>query len=216
MSQTSINPDEIKHILFDLGGVLLNIDYNRTADAFKKLGIEDFDTLYSQAKQSGLFDDFEKGIITDQLFISELSHRIPGSVKEEKIVEAWNAMLLNFPVERISLLKVLKENYKLYLLSNTNEIHFRAFNNMFIDRFNFSFSKLFHEDYYSHLIGMRKPDHEIFRYVLKDQNIKIDELLFIDDSEQHIESARRLGIKSLLLEKDMEIEVLLNQIGILT
>lgn len=216
MSQSSINQDEIKHILFDLGGVLLNIDYNKTAVAFKKLGIEDFDNIYSQGRQSGLFDDFERGIITEQKFIGELSKKISGKVNDEGIIEAWNAMLLNFPIERIELLYILKENHRLYLLSNTNEIHYNSFNNMFNDRFNFSFSKLFHEDYYSHLIGMRKPDPEVFDYVLKDQNIKASELLFIDDSEQHIESARQLGINAVLLKKDMEIGELLTHIGILT
>lgn len=216
MTPSSINPDEIKHILFDLGGVLLNIDYNQTIDAFKKLGIVDFDAIYSQSKQSGLFNDFEKGLISEDAFIWELSQKIPKGVKEEQVVMAWNAMLLNFPADRVSLLTRLKDRYNLFLFSNTNEIHFNSFNGMFKNSYDFAFSNLFKKDYYSHLIGMRKPDHESFNYILTEENINAQEILFIDDSEQHVESAQKLGINAVLLKKGTEIEDLLAFIGILT
>src|ERR1700739_3239196 len=117
----------VKNILFDLGGVLLNVDYHKTSAAFKKLGVQNFDTLYSQFKANELFEELETGKISDDHFYKEMEkHTYPG-ISQQQIEEAWNAMLLDFRIDSLHFLDSLKNKYKLFLLSNTNSIHHAAF-----------------------------------------------------------------------------------------
>ena len=110
-------------IIFDLGGVILNIDYNLTAKAFQDLGLEDFDSIYSQATQSGLFDKLETGMISAQYFVNELLPFLPKGTIANQVVSAWNAMIIDFPKENLELIQKLKAEKLTFLLSNTNEIH---------------------------------------------------------------------------------------------
>ena len=114
--------DSIEAIIFDFGGVIINIDYFATIRAFESLGIRDIATIYSQQAQSDLFNDFETGKISPQKFINSLLDMLPPGTSPNKVVSAWNAMLLDIPVERISFLQTLKSKYKIYLLSNTNQL----------------------------------------------------------------------------------------------
>src|SRR5690554_5303725 len=118
---------KIKNIILDLGGVLLNIDYLRTIEAFKKLGVKHFDEMYTQAKQNELFDAFETGQINPDKFLAEIAQHLPKEIKKEEIVNAWNEMLLDFPKERLEFLCKLNTQYNLVLLSNTNVIHLEYF-----------------------------------------------------------------------------------------
>ena len=102
-------------IIFDLGGVVLNLDYQLTIDAFKKLGLEDFEAMYTQAKQSDLFDRFETGQISSQHFINKLLPFLPNDVTPNQVVHAWNAMILDFPIERLKFIENLNVNQPIYL-----------------------------------------------------------------------------------------------------
>src|SRR4051812_45032914 len=113
----------IKHIIFDLGGVLLNIDYRLTEEAFVEAGVRDFPELYSQLRQTDLFDRFETGQISAEEFVQSLQHASYIKVTEAQIIRAWNAMLLDYPLRRLQILQQLSLYYNLFLLSNTNEIH---------------------------------------------------------------------------------------------
>ena len=191
----------IKNIIFDFGGVILNIDYKLTQRAFAKLGVTDFDLLYSQAVQNELFDLLEKGFISPSDFRKEVRKFIHGDVSDMQIDEAWNAMLLDLPEERVRLLDTLKKKYRLFLLSNTNQIHFTAFSSYMKSKFKRDiFSEVFDKAYLSHEVKMRKPDAEIFEFLLKEQNLKKEETLFIDDSIQHIKGARAIGIPAIHLD----------------
>jgi len=188
----------IKNIIFDLGGVLLNLDFDLTQQAFVRLGIADFKGYYNKAKQIGLFDDFETGIISEYEFCNGI--RVLSGLEEsnEVLIEAWNAMLLNFPPIRKELLLRLKDEFAIVLLSNTNETHIRSFTETIKkDIPETSFSLLFNEVYYSNEIGFRKPNVNAFEFVLAQNNFKAEETLFIDDSIQHLEGAKLLGIKTL-------------------
>ena len=197
----------IKHIIFDLGGVLLNIDYTLTEQAFKDAGIPDFKELFSQRSQTGLFDGFETGKISREAFIMSLSSAAPTPLTEAQVLNAWNAMLLDFPVRRLQLLQQLRLYYDLLLLSNTNEMHEIAFNEILMRSHGIpTIGVFFDKVYFSHRIGLRKPDKEIFEYVLNDNGFKAVDTLFIDDSLQHIEAAKTLGIQTIYLEKGMTIE----------
>ena len=215
IATSNIDPGKIKHILFDLGGVLLNIDYDLTESAFKALGLKDFEEIYTQSAQEGLFDDFEKGLLSKEEFIDKVSVKFDSNPGNDAIEKAWNAMLLDFPSERIEMLKTLRNTYNLFLLSNTNEIQFNAFKSIFAESHDMQFDSLFNRTYFSHLINMRKPDPEIFQYVIDGQRLNKTELLFIDDSEQHIVSASQLGINTVFVEKGDDIIQLLSRIGIL-
>lgn len=196
----------IKNIIFDLGGVILNIDYQKTIDAFESLGISNFDQKYSQAKQSPLFDDLETGRITPDVFRESLRLYLNTSVSDELLDQAWNALLLDFPEERLRLLGKLKKKYRTFLLSNTNAIHYSEYSSRLQKQFGIpNLSSYFEKEYYSHEIGLRKPDPEVFEFVLNSNNLSIDETLFIDDSYQHIHSASDMGIQTVWLNNGKTI-----------
>lgn len=196
----------VKNIIFDLGGVILNIDYSLTANAFEKLGIKDFTTIYSQAAQQQLFDGFEKGIVSSEKFRTELKKFLVKGITDAEIDCAWNAMLLDLPVARLHFLGRLKQHYRIFLLSNTNTIHITAYSAYLNNSFGVSnLSHLFEREYYSYEIGMRKPDAEIFEFVLNENNLCAEETLFIDDSPQHIVGATGVGINAILLENEKTI-----------
>ena len=198
--------NEIKSIIFDLGGVILNLDYLKTEDEFKKIGVLNFKEFYSQKKQTLLFDDFEKGKIKPEEFISSFKESENLKIKEIDFINAWNAMLLEIPIEKLQFIDGLKKDYKIILLSNTNEIHIKKFeddlkkNNMLEQ-----FYKCFDKIYYSSRMGKRKPEENCFKQVLEENGLIAENTLFIDDSIQHVEGAKKAGIKTFHLEKNKSI-----------
>jgi glucose-1-phosphatase len=196
---------QYKNIIFDFGGVILNIDYDLTPKAFTQLGINNFNELYSKATQTDLFDKLEKGLISPAAFRNEVKARIGKAVSDEQIDGAWNAMLLDLPAKRVDLLTRLGKQYNIFLLSNTNEIHYRAFFAAIQTKFNRNiFADCFRKAYFSHQVNMRKPDAEIFNLVLSENNLNPSETLFIDDSPQHIEGAKRCGLNTYWLDVKKE------------
>jgi putative hydrolase of the HAD superfamily len=192
---------EIKNIILDLGGVLLNIDYLLTINAFKKLGVKNFDELYSQANQNELFNDFEKGSIKADQFIDGIAQYLPKTTSKQAITEAWNAMLLDFPKERLGYLMQLKEHYHIVLLSNTNTLHLDFFHTQLNEVYGIkSLDAYFEHTYFSCDMGMRKPNPEIFRQVCKNEGFNPEETLFIDDTAQHVEGAKKAGLNAYHLE----------------
>lgn len=196
----------IRHIIFDLGGVLLNIDYDLTEKAFIEAGIDNFPELYSQLQQTDLFDKWETGQIERSEFIAALKEKGKG-ISEDQIIKAWNAMLLDFPLRRLQLLQQLRLHYDLVLLSNTNEIHEEAFNKILMQAHGMpTIGVFFDKVYFSHRVGLRKPMKEIFERVLDENGFKAENTLFIDDSPQHIDGAKECGIQTIYLEKGWTIE----------
>lgn len=197
----------IRHIIFDLGGVLLNIDYSLTEKAFVSAGITDFAERYSQLRQTDIFDRLETGRMGREEFIATMQQLAAAPISEAQVLEAWNAMLLNFPLRRLQILQQLRSHYDLFLLSNTNEIHEEVFNNTLHREHGIpNIGVFFDKAYMSHRVGLRKPMPEIFRHVLEENGLKAEHTLFIDDSPQHIEAANAVGIKTIYLEKGMTIE----------
>jgi putative hydrolase of the HAD superfamily len=183
----------IKNLLFDFGGVIINIDHQRVEKAFMNLGVGNFDELYSKAQQSHLFIDLEKGFIEPGEFREGL-RKISGlSISDELLDLTWNEIIGDYPPDRIDLLKKISKNYNLYLLSNTNIIHYNYYISKFMKEFGFDFNSLFRKTYWSFKIGKRKPDREIFEYVADDGIIIPGETLFLDDSEQNINAASESG-----------------------
>jgi len=198
--------DKIKNIIFDFGGVIINIDHDLTAKAFMELGVTDFEEKYSQLSQTDLFNDFETGRITPEEFRKRIREHIPGKVTDSWIDKAWAAMILDIPSERIALLKEVRKKYRIFLLSNTNAIHYDIFLADLQKRYRYNnFADLFEKAYFSFQTGMRKPDLEIFEMVIKDNDLDPSETLYIDDSPQHIEGAKKAGLVTHYLEEGTDV-----------
>ncbi|MFT3979278.1 MAG: HAD family phosphatase [Ferruginibacter sp.] len=200
---------QLKNILFDLGGVLLDIDYNKTKLSFEELGFNRFDEMYTQYSADMLFSDLETGHISPGHFYDYLVKKAEGKINAPEIERAWNAMLLDFRLSSIRFLDSLAKHYKLYLLSNTNAIHKKAFAGNFRQQTGKAqLDDCFTKAYYSQETGFRKPNADIFEFVLKDAGIQAGETLFIDDSYNNIETARKLGFQTWLLKPGERIETL--------
>jgi len=187
----------LKNILFDLGGVLLNLDMSKTRKAFADLGWAEEN--WKGITQSGylIFENLETGVDTKEQFRERMRQVLPGNPSDEKIDFAWNAMLLDFPVENVDYLKELGKKYKLFVLSNTNELHVKRFREIFMGSHGFPIDELVEKCYYSHEIGFRKPDSGAFYAVLQDARIDPTETLFIDDLQINTDEEEKLGMMVL-------------------
>jgi len=201
----------INAIIFDFGGVILNIDYKKVVEEFAKLGIDNFDSFYSQHEQQNLFDEFEMGFISPTIFRKRLNKIFNKQITDNELDYAWNSILIDLPESRIKLLEKVKNNYKIFLLSNTNKIHYDSYIKQLIEIGYDDFNQIFEKAYFSFRMGLKKPDIKIFEQVFKEQNLEIDKTLFIDDSQQHIESAKNLGLQTYLLKKEENITMLFNE-----
>ena len=202
--------DGIKNIIFDFGGVLFEIDYHLPVKAFKQLGFEDFDQLYTQAMQRPEFDLLETGKITNEAFLEFLKGYVKSATNEE-VLHAWNCILLQPLCDEIRFVsKVRDAGFRTFLLSNTNAIHVKVFEQMIRDAMPWQeFQIAFEKIYYSNEIGIKKPYPETFLQVCEWNGLKPEETLFIDDSLQHVEGARRAGLNAFHLPFDERISRLI-------
>ncbi len=194
----------IQAIVFDLGGVVINIDPARAFLALQQLAPVSVSVTDQFLEHHTLFFDYEKGLIDDHAFrngIRELIER--PDLADETVDRAWCSMLLDIPLARLQLLARLKGRYRTLVLSNTNQIHVEAFNQLVatvsgkptIDHF-------FEKVYYSHHLKMRKPEAEIYHHVLQDQQLAPHEVLFLDDREDNLAAARAEGIRTQLVTSE--------------
>lgn len=201
--------EQIENIIFDLGGVILDVDYNLTRAAFEKLGVSNFDEMYSQANADKLFQKLETGQIDEEEFYKELNDCTGLHLSTEEIKKAWNAMLLSFREGSLQFLEDIRSKYKVYLLSNTNLIHWNSFKESFhAKKRTKTFEDYFDKAFYSFKMGLRKPGEEIFYAVIKELKIDPAKTVFIDDSAQNIEAAKKAGLQTILLTPGKRIETL--------
>jgi glucose-1-phosphatase len=200
-----INKQKIKNIIFDWGGVITNINYQSTIDAFSALGFENFSEFFTHDHQKDIFKLFEVGKIEPGALRDEIRKFLPGSATDNQIDTAWCAMLRDTPNERLELINKLRGKFKLYLLSNTNQIHADYCMSHLIKTSNINFLSLFEKIYLSHQIHLRKPNREIYEYVLSDSKLIPSETLFVDDTEINTDVASTLGIQSFYLKPDIDI-----------
>lgn len=195
------DPTEVDAVILDFGGVLYDIDYGAPARAFKALGMQNFEEIYSQASQTDLFDRLEKGTISNADFISALHDYMPEGVTKEQVLDAWMDILLGIPKRRIDFVHRLKSEKRTFLLSNTNAIHVARFEEdiereMGLDYFRAAFEKV----YYSNEIGVKKPYPETYLEVCRWNDLTPERTLFIDDSVQHVHGALEAGLNAYHLE----------------
>jgi|SRR6476660_4022087 putative hydrolase of the HAD superfamily len=190
---------EIKNIIFDLGGIFLNIDFSKTEKAFADLGVQ-FNDFYSQHHASELFELLETGKISPEEFHDSFVEETGLHLSYEELKNAWTALLVDFPIERLQWLQEIGKRYKIFLFSNTNKIHYDVFTEMFHEQTGFKdFNKLFVKTYYSHEMGLRKPYPESYLYILNEQQLRPEETLFIDDTLKNIEGAKQVGLQTIHL-----------------
>ncbi len=189
-----------KTILFDLGGVLIDIDYLATENAFKKLGVSQFETYYTQFAQNQIFDRFECGEISPQHFVNLLLPNTLAGTTPNQVVGAWNQMIGSFPGQKIELLSQLSKHYPLFMLSNTNALHWVEVQREWQKATPQPTSAYFSQIFLSHQIQMRKPHEETFLWVCEQMGFEPKDVLFIDDSPQHIEGAKQAGLQTFFYQ----------------
>jgi putative hydrolase of the HAD superfamily len=204
------NHKSIRNIIFDFGNVICDIDISLSEQKFKEFGPAKTFSTGPREPQSlsfgKLVDQLEKGNITSREFRDAIREHYLSAPSDEAIDEAWNALLLDIPRNRIRMLEKIKDHYHIFLLSNSNEIHHRKYLHDFQREFGYrDFNELFEKAWFSFQIHLKKPDKEIFEFVLSDSGLLPVETLFIDDTLIHIESARRIGINGYHLQQDTEI-----------
>ncbi|MBG9375875.1 HAD family phosphatase [Panacibacter sp. DH6] len=191
---------KIKNIIFDLGGIFINIDFKKTEQAFISLGITNFNDYFTQHHASDLFELLETGKISQETFCDLFRSETKTTLTDNEITAAWNALLMDFPSERLEWLDDISKRYSVYLFSNTNKIHYDAFMDIFAKQAGHkNFNDYFIKAYYSHDIGLRKPYPASFEYILQEQQLQPSETLFIDDTWKNIEGAKGVGLQTIHL-----------------
>ena len=191
---------KIKNIIFDLGGIFIDIDFSKTEKAFADLGLANFHQFFSQHTASPLFEDLETGKIIPSVFYQLFRLQTQTNLSDIQIKNAWNALLGTFPQERLQWLDAIKMRYNIYLFSNTNLIHYNAFQRIYQQCTGLnSFDDIFIKAYYSHELGLRKPYPQSFTALLNMENLVAEETLFIDDTIGNIEGAKQAGLHTKLL-----------------
>jgi len=191
--------EKIKNIVFDLGNVLLDLNFSHTEEAFRELLQEDFEEAYLAYEAAQLFERLEIGKISPFEFVNGMRAATEVPLTDDDIIDAWNAILQGISKERLQWLKNLKADYKIYLLSNTNAIHILWLDEYLQDTHQqnlANFLDLFDAHFLSFQLKMRKPDTSIFQHVLSETGIKAAETLFIDDRQDNVATAAGLGFQT--------------------
>ena len=185
----------VKNIIFDLGGVILNLDIPATSKALVALADNSPHKLEALKKDESYLQ-LEVGDINTLQFCNAVRKYYTNEPSDAAIIAAWNAMIVDLPRERLDFLKSIKGRYRTFLFSNTNEIHLEYYNSILKNNYGLeNFEPLFEKVYYSHTMRLRKPFRESFEYILNDRNIKAEETLFVDDTFENIDAAAKLGIQ---------------------
>jgi len=197
----------IKNIIFDLGNVLYDIDFEIMYKRFHELGIPNFENHFTLNQADPLFFDLEKGLIDQVAFCKGLNQMYNLSLSHGQIITAWNSLLIGFREKSLDWIKAHQQKFPMFLYSNTNQIHYDLFIPQYKQEVGENFEKLFKTTYYSHEMGMRKPDPASFQYILDQEGLIAAETLFIDDNEPNVAAASSVGLQVLYLQPGMHIEL---------
>lgn len=208
MQQTNLN--DIENIIFDLGVVLLDLDFEGANEEFKKIGLTNFNDFYSKVHANNFFFDFETGKISNDLFIGKIKEFIGRDVDDNAIKNAWNTIIKGFPNRKIEFIKTISRQYNIFMLSNTNKIHAEKYEDLFLRDAGKNLESYFKGVYYSHTLGHRKPSQEAFTAVLAENNLVPEKTIFIDDIEENLKPAELLNIKTIHYKKDTDLFAIFN------
>jgi putative hydrolase of the HAD superfamily len=200
------HPETIKNIIFDFGGVICNIDITLSEEKFRELGFKGFNPSYSVDENEDVFRKLEGGKITIPEFTGTLKKHLGPGVTDEQVIDAWNAMILDIPRPRVKLIEDVRNSYRIFILSNSNEIHYNKYLADFSMKYGYgSFEDLFETAWFSFKIHLQKPSQEVFRFVIRESRLIPGETLFIDDTIGQVVSARKVGLNAYHLCPPEEI-----------
>jgi putative hydrolase of the HAD superfamily len=207
LRQNSLKMTKIKNLIFDLGNVIIDLDMERTFAQLRHYLGADYEASLKNLFDKDIFIEYEIGNISENEFLHNLRAVADVPVGIGQLRDAWNAMLLDIPFKRLEMLERLKQKYQVFLLSNTNDSHLYYVHGYLktiygIENFE---ERFFHRPYYSHLLGLRKPNRDIYEFVLKDAHLKADETMFFDDLLWNVKSAQSVGIQAVLHPAGTEI-----------
>ena len=185
---------KIRNIVFDLGGVLVDLDFKAAINGLQKAGFANVKEQLQTLHQGGIFQKFELGEMTADEFRTAIRKNSTVELTDEEVDNLWNAMLLEIPREKLELILDLRGKYMVYLLSNTNSIHWDYVCKNAFNYRGFRVKDYFEETFLSYEMHLAKPDKAIFEKVLQDANLLPEETLFIDDSEANCKAAEEVGI----------------------
>ncbi len=192
--------NQIRNIIFDFGGVIHDIRYENVGEAFVRHGITNLGDFYSKDFQTPEMDQFEKGLLSPAEYRNYIRRMTGRNLSDSDIDDIVNAILIDVPAERVELLIRLRDSYRLFLFSNTNQINYDCFTSRLQQKFGFDiFERCFDAAYFSHFMHCRKPSPDGFRQIIDEQHLAPDETLFIDDIAKNLDGARTVGIHGLHL-----------------
>ena len=196
-----MNTKKIETIIFDFGGVVIDIDPQLTISEFVKLGFN-YPEKTNSDEFTQLIRKFERGILTPEVFRSKMKDFLEIEITDQQFDDAWNALLFDIPNERIEIIEQVKENYQILLLSNSNEIHYDLYVRDLQLRFGYrEFADLFHNAYFSFDLHLSKPDIEVYEFLIFQHDLDPVKALFIDDNPDNIKAAQQTGLQTYLLQK---------------
>lgn len=201
--------DPIYNIIFDLGGVIYDIRYENIAEAFVRHGVKDLGEFYSRNFQTSEMDRFEEGLMTEEAFRDYVRKATHSSLKDEEIDEIINAILVDIPSHRIALLLALRQKYRVFLYSNTNQTNYLCYTHGMKEKYGFDiFDRCFDKAYFSHIMHIRKPKREGFQMILQEQHLDPAHTVFIDDNMPNVEAAIAAGLHGCYLNPDNDVNTL--------
>lgn len=196
----------IKNYIFDFGDVFINLDKPATVLALQELGVSHFND-----EMDAINKQYEKGLLSTAEFVDYYQTQFPKATRQE-LIDAWNSILLDFPLYRLEFIESFSKEHDCYLLSNINDLHLEFIKNQLGESFYNRFIKCFNYVFYTHEIQLRKPDKDIFDYVFKETNINPKESFFVDDTLENIETAKRFDVKCWHIDPFDDDIVLLEEI----
>ncbi len=190
--------DEIKAVVFDFGNVIINIDLEKTYQAFSDLTFKPASKIKALFTENQIFRKYEIGFFEEEEFRDVIRQTLGYPLNDDEIDNAWNALLLDAPEKRIRYLEDLRLKVPIYLLSNTNDTHIKASTRYFREKHNYSnFFRIFNRVFLSFEIKLYKPEFEIYHYLISELNLEPHQILFLDDNQDNIDAAKECGINAI-------------------
>ncbi len=192
--------NKITTLIFDLGGVIVNLDWERCVRNFKEIGVSEMDSLISTTLQRGFILEYERGEITSDEFRTEVRKYTDVDVSDDEINFAWTSLLVDVPEEKLQMLLDLKKKYRILMLSNTNELSYDFCERSFFSQNGHQINDYFDKCYLSYKMGLNKPEPQIFEKLLAEEGLKAEECLFLDDGIHNIKTASTLNFNAEYIE----------------
>ena len=200
----------ISTLIFDLGGVLINLEKSNCIKAFHQLGFKDIENYLDNFQHKGIFIALEKGEVSTEEFITTLRAACPQAHSDRQITEAWCAYLLDIPVAKLQLLVELRKQFRVIMLSNTNGIHFPFISSTQFEAQGYTIQQCFDKCYLSHELKTAKPEGLVFEKLLASEGIEASHCLFLDDGLKNIQKASQYGIQTYHVAEREDLSFLLN------